>query len=433
MITTLKNRFAQGMSSKLARDTAIMSAGQACRLAIQALYFVAVARTLGSQQYGAFVAIVAIVGIAAPFAGVGGPSVLLKYVSVDRELIGVYWGNGLLLILASGSFFTFILVIFGPRVIGSNLRVAIVCMAFSELILARTVDLASFAWAALGRMHKTALLNVYVSLSRLVCILLLSLMKAHPNVQEWCIAVLCGSIACCLYSVWGIGRIAGISIDLERLRKSLTEGAYFAAGGSAATFYNDIDKTMLARMSDMRSTGIYGAAYRLIDVSMAPIKAMTSSAYAEFFRQGVKGPKATSAYAYRLIKRAAPFGAILFVGSMVGAPIVTLILGKDFRNSVEALRWLAILPLMRCGHYFLGDALSGAGLNATRTIIQVIVAATNVGLNVYFIRHWTWRGAAWTSILCDGLLVVGFATALAIVQRYPRHSQFKHSAVPGTC
>jgi O-antigen/teichoic acid export membrane protein len=75
----------------------------------------------------------------------------------------------------------------------------------------------------------------------------------------------------------------------------VAEGAYFAAGGSAATFYNDIDKTMLARMSDMRSTGIYGAAYRLIDVSMAPIKAMTSSAYAEFFRQGVKGPKATSA------------------------------------------------------------------------------------------------------------------------------------------
>jgi O-antigen/teichoic acid export membrane protein len=429
IITTLKNRFAQGVSSKLARDTAIMSLGQASRLVLQALCFVAVARTLGSQQYGAFVAIVAIVGIASPFAGVGGSSVLLKYVSVDRELIGVYWGNGILLILASGSIFTLIVVTFGPRVIGSNLRVAIICVAFSELILARTVDLASFAWAALGRMHKTALLNVYVSLSRLVCILLLSLVKARPNVQEWCIAVLFGSIACCLYSFWGVSRVAGIAVDLGRLRQSLTEGAFFAAGGSAATFYNDIDKTMLARMSDMRSTGIYGAAYRLIDVSMAPIKAMTSSAYAEFFRQGVKGPKATSAYAYKLIKHAAPFGAIVFVGAIAGAPMVAWILGKDFRNSVEALRWLAILPLMRCGHYFLGDALSGAGLNATRTIIQIIVAVTNVGLNLYFIRHWSWRGAAWTSILCDGLLVAGFATALAIVQRYPRYSRFNPGAV----
>jgi Na+-driven multidrug efflux pump len=72
---------------------------------------------------------------------------------------------------------------------------------------------------------------------------------------------------------------------------------------------------------------------------------------------------------------------------------------------------------MRCGHYFLGDALSGAGLNATRTIIQIAVAATNVGLNLYFIGHFTWRGAAWTSILCDGLLVIAFAAALAIVQR----------------
>jgi O-antigen/teichoic acid export membrane protein len=164
----------------------------------------------------------------------------------------------------------------------------------------------------------------------------------------------------------------------------------------------------------------------------APIKAMTSSAYAEFFRQCVKGPGAPSAYAYRLIKRAAPFGAIVFVGLILGAPIMPVILGKSFSNSVEALRWLAILPLMRCGHYFLGDALSGAGLNATRTIIQIAVAATNVGLEVYFIRHWTWRGAACTSILCDGLLVIAFAMALVIVQRYPTNRRITTAVAAAT-
>ena len=406
--------------NQLAKDTFTMSVGQVLRLALQACYFIAIARTLGPTQYGAFVAIAAMVGLATPFAGIGGPSILLKNVSRDKGLLGVYWGNGILLITGSGALFSLILVGVGPRIFGNGLLIPILCFAVSELVLARIVELASFAWTALGRMRETALLNVYISLSRLICIIALALLKKNPDVQDWCLAVLVASVLCCLYSVIRIGPIGGIAFDLRRMRKELGEGTYFAVGSSAATFYNDIDKTMLARMGDLGSAGIYGAAYRLIDVSMAPIKAMTASAYAEFFRKGLQGPKATSDYAYRLIKRASVFGGGLFLGALVFAPVLPLILGSKFSNSVEALRWLAILPLLRCGHYFLGDALTGAGYNATRTIIQVAVAVVNVALNFYFIAHWSWRGAAWTSILCDGLLAAGFALALAMIQRWAK-------------
>jgi O-antigen/teichoic acid export membrane protein len=236
-------------------------------------------------------------------------------------------------------------------------------------------------------------------------------MRRHPTVLNWSVAVFFGSLACCVFSGWGITRIARPSFDWKRLRTGWGEGAYFAVGSAAATFYNDIDKTMLARMADLTSTGIYGAAYRLIDVSMAPIKAMTSSTFAESFRRGAKGIRSAEEYAIFLIKRAALIGLALTIILFAGAPLLPYIVGRSFSRSVEALRWLALLPLLRSGHYFLGDALSAAGLNATRTAIQVAVAFINIGLNIYFIRHWTWRGAAWTSLMCDGLLILGFGAA----------------------
>ena len=75
---------------------------------------------------------------------------------------------------------------------------------------------------------------------------------------------------------------------------------------------------------------------------------------------------------------------------------------------LPAVRWLALIPFLRCLHSFLADALSGAGLQRTRTAIQVLAALINIALNLVILPRYSWRGAAWTSLGCDGLLVVVF-------------------------
>jgi O-antigen/teichoic acid export membrane protein len=40
--------------------------------------------------------------------------------------------------------------------------------------------------------------------------------------------------------------------------------------------------------------------------------------------------------------------------------------------------------------------------------IQVLAALINVALNLVILPRYSWRGAAWTSLGCDGLLVVMF-------------------------
>jgi O-antigen/teichoic acid export membrane protein len=71
-----------------------------------------------------------------------------------------------------------------------------------------------------------------------------------------------------------------------------------------------------------------------------------------------------------------------------------------------AVRLLALIPVMRCVHWFLADALSGANAQGLRTMVQVGVAVLNIGLNLIILPRWSWVGAAWTSLASDAILMV---------------------------
>jgi O-antigen/teichoic acid export membrane protein len=79
--------------------------------------------------------------------------------------------------------------------------------------------------------------------------------------------------------------------------------------------------------------------------------------------------------------------------------------------------WLAPIPLLRACHYFLADALTGAGHQRARSVVQIVVAAVNVLLNLWIIPIYSWEGAAWTSLGCDALLALGLLWAIIRIRR----------------
>ena len=88
----------------------------------------------------------------------------------------------------------------------------------------------------------------------------------------------------------------------------------------------------------------------------------------------------------------------------MAAPLVPRVLGAEYARTTEALRWLALLPLLKTMHYFAADSLTGAGFQGVRTVAQVLVAMFNVLVNLWIIPAYSWRGAAWSSLASDGLL-----------------------------
>jgi O-antigen/teichoic acid export membrane protein len=86
-------------------------------------------------------------------------------------------------------------------------------------------------------------------------------------------------------------------------------------------------------------------------------------------------------------------------------------------STEEALRWLAVLPILKVVHFFLSDALTGAGFQGIRSAIQIGVAIFNVLINLWIIPLYSWRGAAWSSIASDALLAAGIGAAAYVLSR----------------
>ena len=77
----------------LLRDTTHLSIGQGLRLVIQAVYFVLIARSLGPDSYGAFVAVVAMASVLVPSLGMGTPNLFVKNVRSGKREAAVCWAT----------------------------------------------------------------------------------------------------------------------------------------------------------------------------------------------------------------------------------------------------------------------------------------------------------------------------------------------------
>jgi O-antigen/teichoic acid export membrane protein len=407
------------LKTALARNTVWMMGGQGLRLIIQAVYFIEMARSLGVRNYGAFVGVVAMVGIVYPFASLGSGNLLVKNVSRERGLFSAYWGRaltftaicGTLLLIAVSAVARFLLPPEIPRIL-------VILVAAADIFGLNIVTVSAQAFQAFERLGWTATITAAMTGGRLLGAIILIAVQPHPSALQWS------------YLYFGSTGVVAIATSLlvcvklglpkffwPHPRGEMREGFYFAASQTAQTIYNDIDKTMLSRLSTLEATGIYGAAYRIIDVSFVPVSALLWSSYPSFFRAGARGISSSLAYGRPLLLRGLVYGAFVCGGLLLGAGIVPRILGEQYRSTAEALRWLSVLPLLKVIHYFLSDTLTGAGYQSIRTSLQAGVAVFNILLNLWIIPAYSWRGAAWSSIASDAMLVLGVIVAVRVLDR----------------
>jgi O-antigen/teichoic acid export membrane protein len=415
----MKQSLQRYRGSAIAKNTLWMLSGNGLKLVIQAVYFILIARSLRPTEYGAFVAVVAIAAIVSPFVGLGTSNLIIRNVARDKDSFSRSWGNGLLVTLTTGAV-ALVLVASCTFLLPAHLHwIVLLFVAAADLIFGRVTDFCGFAFSAVDRFGATAQLNVWISLTRLIGLGILILVVRNPPIEYWAATYLLATFATSVVALgWGLKVLGRPSLKPSEIWPEVQEGFFFSVGQSAQSIYNDIDKTMLAKLGDLAATGIYGAAYRIIDVSLVPLRSILSAANPGFFRAGHQGGiRETCAYMRRLLPKALGFAALVMIGLLVCAPVVPHVLGKEYARAVGALRWLAVLPLLKTIHSFCADALTGAGHQRLRTFIQIAVAVFNVLINFWLIPAYSWLGAAWSSIASDAALVCLLAVAIAILSR----------------
>ncbi len=407
LLKYLRPKIDRLLEHRIVRDTLWLLVGKGMRLVLQAAYFVIIARTLGVANYGAFVGTTALVAIVSPFVGVGIETLLLKNVAKDRHLFREYWGNALWMVLVSGVVLMGGLALVRPIILPSISPLLILLVAVSDLIFGSVTNIAIRAFQAVDRLNISAQINIFVMFTKVVAAFSLMYFFAKPTLLEWTWLYFFSSVAAALLAAILVHRSLGApKLALARILPELKEGFYFSISNSAYTIYNDIDKTMLARLSTLEATGIYAAAYRLIDVAFIPVISIAGAAYADFFRKGKDVVAATVAFAKPLVVTTSAYSLVAGMGLLLFAPVVPYILGSDYANVVDALRWLAPIPLFRGLQHFGGDILSGTGFQGVRSALEVIISIFNIGINLWLIPLYSWQGAAWTSLASDGLLML---------------------------
>jgi O-antigen/teichoic acid export membrane protein len=392
--------------STVARNTAWLTLGQGGRTVLQAAYFVVIARSLGPSGLGAFAAAAALSALAAPFAGLGAGNVLIQHVARDSRAFHRYWGGSLAVTLASGAGSVGLVILVSRAILPATIpTILVVCVAISDLLFTTVLFLCGQAYQSVERMARTAQLPIVTSFLRLVAAgIFVSLPGPHSPARWGVYYVTCTALSTLVAVALAVRELGRPALRFTYGRRELRDGLYFASGISAQNVYNDIDKTMLSRMSTLDATGIYSAAYRIIDVAMVPLRSLAVAAYPRFFRHGSRGVQASLGVARRLLPAAVGYGCLAGALLFLLAPLLPRFLGGDYAHAVQAVRWLALLPVLKSVQASAADTLTGAGYQGTRTSLQIGIALFNVGINIPLITHFSWLGAAWASLVTDGVL-----------------------------
>jgi O-antigen/teichoic acid export membrane protein len=394
--------------SNLARDTLWMLLSKLFNVVMQAGYFILVARLLGKENYGSFIVVAASASIIFPFVALGSEHVLVQNVSTNKASFRNHWGNSLLLAITNGTVLTIILLLIAPIIFPKDItRTTELLILLADLICLALLDLASKALMAVDMVKKTAQLGVLSTCGKLLAALSLSVFFSQPNLIIWSYLYFASSIITAVIAIVAVNKMVGLpKLAIAELKSNISQGLYFAISASATNINASLDKSMLGKLSSVGAAGIYGSAYRFIDVGNVPLFALFGATYTRFFQHGVAGIRGSLSFAKRLLPILVLYAIASCIGFWFLAPFIPIILGEEYREAIGALLWLAPLPAISAIQFLAADTLTGSGNQKARSLVQVIAAIINVVLNIWWIPLFSWKGAAWATLVSDSFKLV---------------------------
>lgn len=396
----------QKLRSHILLNAGYMLCGRSFQLLGRITYFVLVAHLLGPAAYGTYVACTALCTALSPFAVLGTADVMTKYAARDRNTVGTYFGNALVVTLLSGFLLTLLALLARPKILPTSATTSmLIVVAIAEFLGTQLTGVCSQVFLALEQAANYALMVSWATTLRVLAAV--ALLFSSRTALSWACLY---AAACVIATITGIIAVSRLcarpKFQWKCLLPSVREGVHFSTAAASQFVYDDIDKVMLARLSSVEAAAIYAVAYRFVEGAMLPIYSLAAATYPEFFRRGMHGVTSAFSFARSIMRRSALYGIAATLGLLLAAKWVPLIMGQAYAESTVALRYLALLPLLKSVHSFLTDTLTGANHQLERSSAQILVAIFNIVINLWLIRWFAFRGAAWSSLMTDSLLIL---------------------------
>ena len=392
-----------------------MLLGQTSNFVIQALYFAVLGRLLGSTEYGIYAGAFALTSLLSAYSSMGTGTLLLRYVCTNPSRFQAYWGNLLLTTTCLGGIIIGVAHLCAPRILNPGSASLVLFAGIAGCYCGEITRNAAMVFQAFEEMRITAIVGFSTNLARCGAAVGLLIVYRHVSALCWAVAAMLVSMGVAAASIITVScRHGKPTFSFALLFRRMPEGFNYSFATSTGTIYNDVDKSILSHNGLNQANGIYTLAYRVIDAASSPVAALLEAVVPRVFRQGQTDILGLTRFTRQVLIRSVLASSGIAVILYVTAPLIPLFAGRSFASSAQAIRWLCLIPLFRSVHGMTGRAILGMGQQIYRTMSQLLVAGINLAINLYWIPLYGWKGAAWSSLLCDGLLAV-FNSALCIM------------------
>lgn len=219
-----------------------------------------------------------------------------------------------------------------------------------------------------------------------------------------------------IFWAWLLGMLMVLMLPIARsviqkplFRFNLVKGSLaFLTIDAATAIYFRSDMILLEQLGESSSVvGNYAAAYRLLEgviLIMTPV-AMIAFRY---LRLKSDNQKAFLRLLFWLCVMMFAVAAIIFViGYSLSDKLVPFLFGEEYVQASSLLNYLLLSLFFILPNYILTQAAIAANQEWFYAYLVIIIALMNIVLNIWWIPIYGAMGAAWATIVSEGLLFFG--------------------------
>ena len=411
------------LAAKIAWNTAVQIAGKAVSTLLGLAAIAMITRSLGQTAYGEYTTIIAFLSSFAVIADLGLTLVTVRLISPagadEKKILSALFG----LRLASAVLFLGLAPLglwFFPY--GADIKIGSLIVWPSFLFIALSQILIGLFQKYL-RMAQAALAEI---IGRLVLIAAVFLAIRAGGGLFGILAATAAASAAHFAGLYLMGRrlaAFGLSFDRNIWREAIRLSWPLALTIALNLIYLRADILLLSLLKRpsqiglIAEVGLYGAAYRLIDVVITVPFMIAGLVLPVLAAAWAAGHKERFFYALKQAHNGAVFLAVpLVVGTiMLSDDIVRLIAGPDFTAAAPILRIL----ILAAGFIYLGALPAHAiiALDRQKKIIAAygFTAATALAGYLIFIPLYGYYGAAWVTVYSEAAMA---AANILIAKKY---------------
>jgi O-antigen/teichoic acid export membrane protein len=403
----------RSLTVRLAANTIVQGAGILAGAAIGFFTFVAVTRGLGPEAFGDFTAAMAFLFIPVVVADLGLSTAVLREISATPRRTEPAMRAS----LPFRALFSAVVVAAAAGIgfalpLNERTTDAILIAALGSFLTLMTLALLPVLQAQL-RMHWAVAGNVT---GRLVTLgATLGALQLGLGFKSMVWAQVIGIGVTFVIHLVAVGRTVSLRpvIDLPYWRALFVGSLAIGLAIGLSQIYFRIDTLLLALLRSSEEVGLYGAAYKFIELAQFGAAAVSVSLFpplAGFVAEGDPRARDLVQKAFDVLLAGGVFGTLLML--LFPSEIITFTAGSAYEEAAPALQLLAPYALLAAVIAALWPVLLASERDRALLVTSLGVLVFNVALNLALIPSYGYKAAAAVSVLSEAAVLVPIALAV---------------------